>query len=108
MSTSLFVETHDWRGKGATYVLWPPEGDPCDAWDVLQSKLANELPGFLLIAGVDGNGGPSRKIASLDFAGLGLVLGVVVLDLDTLDLLLSNFLNAGVGHADYGGGSDVV
>jgi len=83
-----------------TYVLWPPEGDPGDAYDMLQPKLGNLLPGPLLIAGVDGNGRPSREITSLNFTGLGLVLRVVFLDLDFLDLVLGNFLNAGVGHSD--------
>ena len=109
MSTLPFVQRYVLGRKCATHVLWSPEGDPGDAWDVLQPKLGNLLPGFLLIARVDGDGGPSREITSLDFAGLGLVLGVVVLDLDFLDLLLRNFLNAGVRHAElWRWGSGVV
>lgn len=79
-----------------TYVLWPPQGDTGDALDVLEAELGNGLPGLLLVAGVDGDGGASGDV------GVNLLItrvGGRVIDLDNLLLRLVNeLLNSWVGH----------
>ena len=81
-----------------TYVLWPPQCDPCDAWNMLQAQLGNLLPSPLLVAGVDSHGRPSGDLAGLDLAGLRFLIRIMVLDLHLLGLLLADFLDTGVGH----------
>jgi hypothetical protein len=89
-----------------THVLGPAEGDACDALNVLQTKLGDGLASLLLVAGVDSDGGALGD-DSLALA-LGLVAGLILLDLDVLLLgLVGELFNAGVGH-DVGCGGIVL
>jgi hypothetical protein len=102
-SQSAFAPSHC---QMHTHVLGSAEGDACDALNVLQTKLGDGLASLLLVAGVDSDGGALGD-DSLALA-LGLVAGLILLDLDVLLLgLVGELFNAGVGH-DVGCGEIVL
>ena len=81
-----------------TYVLRSSEGDTGDAGDMLQAQLGDLLARLLLVPGVDSDGGPGRNVTTLGVAGLGLVGGLMVLELDLACLFVAEFFDAGAGH----------
>jgi len=58
--------------KMCTYTFWSSQGDPRDAWHLLQAKFADRLASLLLIARVDSNLRTSRDVG---FSLTSLVLG---------------------------------
>jgi hypothetical protein len=83
-----------------THVLRSAESDAGDAVDVLQSELRDGLASLLLVAGVDRDRSALGDVG-LALLALGLVAGLILLDLDVLLLgLVGKLFNAGVGHFD--------
>jgi hypothetical protein len=83
-----------------THVLRSAERDACDAVNVLQSELGNGLASLLLVARVHSDRG-ARGDVGLALLALGLVAGLVLLNLDVLLLgLIRKLFNAWVGHFD--------
>jgi hypothetical protein len=89
LSTHFFLCTH---------VLRSAESDASDAVNVLQSELGDGLASLLLVARVDSDRG-ARGDVGLALLALGLVAGLILLDLDVLLLgLVGELFNAWVGH----------
>lgn len=66
---------------------------------MLQAELGNGLASLLLVARVDGDGGALGDHGITTLLALGLVAGLILLNLDVLLLrLIGELFNAGVGH----------
>lgn len=66
---------------------------------MLQAELGDGLASLLLVAGVNGDGGALGDHGITTLLALGLVAGLILLNLDVLLLgLVGELFNAGVGH----------
>jgi len=90
-----------WAVDDEENALRPPQSDPRDALNMLQTKFRNRLAGLLLIARVDGDRAASWDGGISAFAGVnvGIRVGAAVLNLGGLLLwLVGELLDAWVGH----------